>query len=186
MGLAEKHGAAEQIAPAGVDRTTGLPQRQAFQARLQESTREAAQTGRPLSLIVAGIDDFDRVSARLGPAVSGACVQIVVENVTRTIQRIGMYMARLDRGEFGIILPATDAEAVWRMATNIVYAVRQLGLQHPIDAPRLLSLSAGVATSDGHFDLDGQALWVVADQALQRAKADRGDRVATSAEPPVA
>ena len=81
-----------------------------------------------------------------------------------------------------LLLPATDAEAVWRMATNVVHAVRQLGLQHPIDSNRLMSLSAGVATSDGHFDLDGKALWVVADQAYQHARTGRGDSVATSEE----
>jgi len=165
-----------------VDRTTGLYDRQAFDTRLQESTREAAQNGRPLSLIITGIDDFERVGARLGPAVSSTCVQIVVENITRTIQRIGMFTARLGWNEFGMILPATDSGEVWRMANNIVHSVRQLGLQHPIDAPRLLSISVGVATNSGHFDMDGQALWVVADQAYQRARFDHGDRVATSAE----
>ncbi len=182
MRVAETHAPAERAPRRRVDRTTGLPEREAFETRLQEATREAAQSTRPLSLIIAGIDDFERVSERLGPAVSGACVQIVVENITRTIQRIGMFMARLEQSEFGIILPATDEEAVWRMAHNIVHSVRQLGLQHPIDTPRLLSLSAGIATSSGHFDLDGHALWVVADQALQRARSGRGDSVATSAE----
>lgn len=182
MRVAESHRSMERPTRRRVDRTTGLPEREAFEARLEEATREAARTTRPLSLIIAGIDDFARISERLGPAVSGACVQIVVENITRTIQRIGMFMARLEQSEFGIILPATDEEAVWRMANNVVHAVRQLGLQHPIDAPRLLSLSAGIATSPGHFDLDGQALWVVADQAFRRASAGRGDSVATSAD----
>jgi len=182
MPLAEQHKPTRQDADRRLDRATGLFDREAFGARLQEATREAAENGRPLSLIISGIDDFERVGARLGPAVSSTCVQIVVENMTRTIQRIGMFTARLDWNEFGMILPATDAEEVWRMANNIVHSVRQLGLQHPIDAPRLLSLSAGVATSTGHFDMDGQALWVVADQAYQRARSNQGDRVATSAE----
>jgi len=173
-----------QDAPQHVDRATGLYDRPAFHARLQEATGEASQNGRPLSLIISGIDDFERVGARLGPAVSSTCVQIVVENMTRTIQRIGMFAARLDWNEFGMILPATDAGAVWRMANNMVHTVRQLGLRHPVDTPRLLSLSAGVATSHGHFDMDGQALWVVADQAYHRAKTDHGDRVATSADSP--
>lgn len=182
MRLAAQHGTLQQDGLQHVDRATGLYDREAFQNRLQQATREAAENGRPLSLIISGIDDFERVGTRLGPAVSSTCVQIVVENMTRTIQRVGMFTARLDRNEFGMILPATDAEEVWRMANNIVHSVRQLGLQHPIDAPRLLSLSAGVATSDGHFDMDGQALWVVADQAYHRATSERGDRVATSAD----
>jgi diguanylate cyclase (GGDEF)-like protein len=159
-----------------------LYDRQAFDARLQQATLQTAQNGRPLSLIISGIDDFERVGARLGPAVSSTCVQIVVENMTRTIQRVGMFTARLDWNEFGMVLPATDAAEVWRMANNIVHSVRQLGLQHPIDAPRLLSVSVGIATNSGHFDMDGQALWVVADQAYHRARSDHGDRVATSAE----
>lgn len=182
MRPAVQHRATHHDAPQHVDRTTGLYDRQAFDTRLQEATLHASQNGRPLSLIISGIDDFERVGARLGPAVSSTCVQIVVENMTRTIQRVGMFTARLDWNEFGMILPATDAQEVWRMANNIVHSVRQLGLQHPVDAPRLLSISAGVATNCGHFDMDGQALWVVADQAYHRARSDLGDRVATSAE----
>lgn len=182
MGLAVKHNADALEAARRQDSATGLYDREAFQNRLQQATREAADSARPLSLIISGIDDFERIGARLGPAVSSTCVQIVVENMTRTIQRVGMFTARLDWNEFGMILPATDPGEVWRMANSMVYAVRQLGLQHPVEAPRLLSISAGVATSDGHFDMDGQALWVVADQAYHRARAGHGDRVATSAE----
>jgi len=180
MRLAAHNRSANLDAPQHVDRTTGLYDRSAFLDRLQEATGEAGRNGRPLSLIISGIDDFERVGARLGPAVSSTCVQIVVENMTRTVQRIGMFTARLDWNEFGMILPATDSDEVWRMANNMVHAVRQLGLQHPVDAPRLLSLSAGVATSNGHFDMDGQALWVVADQAYHHARAGQGDRVNTS------
>jgi len=182
MPLAEHIKPSRQDAKSRLDKATGLYDREAFQVRLQETTREAADNGRSLSLIIFGIDDFERVGERLGPAVSSTCVQIVVETITRTVQRVGMFTARLDWNEFGLILPATDADEVWRMGTNIVHSVRQLGLQHPIDAPRLLSLSAGVATNSGHFDMDGQALWVVADQAFHRAKSNRGDRVATSAD----
>lgn len=182
MPLAEQHKPTRQDVERRLDQATGLYDRAAFENRLREATREAAGNGRALSLIISGIDDFDRISERLGPAVSNTCVQIVVETMTRTIQRVGMFSARLDWNEFGMILPATGADEVWRMANNIVLSVRQLGFRHPIDGARMLSLSAGVATSDGHFDIDGQALWVVADQAFHRARGELGDRVATSAD----
>lgn len=165
-----------------LDRITGLHERSAFERCLREETQRAAARGQPLSLMIICIDDFDSLVTRFGPDTADACAQIIVETITRTVPRVGMFSARLARGEFGLILPATDAQSVALLANNIVHAVREVGLRHPARAEGLVSVSAGVATSDGHFDLDGQALWVVADQAAHRAQARGGDRFATSAD----
>lgn len=167
---------------AAIDRITGLQERSAFERCLREETQRAAACGQPLSLMIICIDDFADLASRFGTDTADTCAQIIVETVTRTVQRVGMFSARLAGGEFGLILPATDAQSVALLANNIVHAVREVGLRHPLRRERLISVSAGVATSDGHFDLDGQALWVVADQAAHRAQARGGDRFATSAD----
>ena len=111
-----------------------------------------------MSLIIAAIDDFERISERLGPGMSATCVQVVVETITRAVQRVGMFTARIDWNEFGMILPATDETSAKLLANTAVLAVRQLGLSHPVETGRPVTLSAGVATSDGHFDMDGSAV----------------------------
>ncbi len=166
--------------PERPDRLTGLQERESFRARLSAETRHATADGRPLSLMIVGIDDFEALRRQAGSATADACAQIIVETMTRTVRRVGMFCARLECDQFGIILPATDTEAVWALGRNVVHAVRQLGLRHPLGGPRLIAVSAGVATNHGRFDLDGQALWVVTDQALNHAFAAGGDRVSDS------
>ena len=173
---------ADQTERAQTDSLTGLHDWRAFESRLRDATAEAARGGRPLSLIIIGIDDFTNLQRRLGTSTTNACVQIVVETMTRAVQRVGMFMARLAHGQFGMILPCTDEQSVQLLAGHLVHCVRSLGLRHPSRPDSLVTVSAGIATSNGHWDIDGQALWVIADQALHHAAQSGGDRTATVAE----
>ena len=168
-------------APPYIDRPVGARATPSFERRLSKATFEAAGAGGYLSLISAGIDNFATMAWRDGPTAE-RCEERICKALERELRWSGAFLTRLGLGQFGIIVPDADRATVWTLAERLVGGVERLQLAHPAARGSRLSLSAGVATSHGRWDMDGMALWVVAEHAQQCAVARGGRCAATSAQ----
>ena len=171
--LVERMGEAWTLAT--VDLLTGVLNRQALLARLEEELGRAARYQRPCSIVLVDLDHFKRVNDTHGHAAGDVVLREVAEILrlnVRTTDIVGRYGGE----EFMIVLPETDADAAAASAEKLRRLVgsRQVRLEdgHVLT----ITLSAGVAGGLGqHLDLD--ALIRDSDAALYSAKALGRDQV---------
>lgn len=171
--LAQRMGQAWTLAT--VDLLTGVLNRQALLARLDEELERAARYQRPCSIVLVDLDHFKRVNDTHGHA-AGDRVLREIADVLRANVRTADIVGRYGGEEFMIVLPETDADAAASIAEKLrrMVASREVRLEdgHVLT----ITMSAGVAGGLGqHLRLDG--LVRDADGALYSAKALGRDQV---------
>ncbi|MCK6425536.1 MAG: EAL domain-containing protein [Burkholderiaceae bacterium] len=134
------------------DPLTGLPNRAAFQARLQAVV---AAPGEPAALLLLDLDHFKSVNDTLGHEAGD---RLLVEAAARLRACLasGQHIARLGGDEFAIVLPALPDSAVaaalaqrlievlvrpFQLGTSEVYVSASIGIaMYPADAAEAESL----------------------------------------------
>ncbi len=159
---------------ADTDALTGLPNRRAGLARLDEAFAEARRTGAPLSVGFVDVDLFKRINDLHGHD-AGDRVLIAVGEALAAELRHRDAVARMGGEEFLVLLPGTGAgdararlEAMRRRIAATAPTPAVAGLQ--------LSASIGLATRTDD-DAAPVALLRRADDAMYRAKHAGRDRV---------
>jgi diguanylate cyclase (GGDEF)-like protein/PAS domain S-box-containing protein len=163
-----KHAEARIIHLAHHDPLTDLPNRAAFNERLEMTLENADRTGTPFAVLCIDFDRFKEVNDVFGHLVGDSMLREVARRMHEAAK--GNFIARLGGDEFTIIVegdqPSSAAEAV---AARLQAAVAQ---DIFVDGHELrvgLSIGVGVYPQDG---MDAATLLVHADAALYRAKAD--------------
>ena len=151
------------------DALTGIPNRRAYDQKLNEEVSRARRTGAPLSLLMVDIDLFKQYNDTFGHLAGDSALQSVAR-VLLTSLRPYDFLARYGGEEFAIILPATD------LSDAIVVAERVRGLVFNSEFPhRKFTISIGVARLDLEAGL--RAMVQTADNGLYRAKASGRNKV---------
>ena len=154
------------------DALTGLPNRRAFAARLDEEIVAAGETGGHLALLCLDLDRFKEVNDLFGHAAGDK----MLKNVARCISGIlgeGQMLARLGGDEFAIIAPRlARPEEASRIAEAILRAFREEN--ENATAEGLMSTSIGIALCPDDAS-DREMLLSNADAALYRAKSEGRD-----------
>jgi diguanylate cyclase (GGDEF)-like protein/PAS domain S-box-containing protein len=151
------------------DTLTGLPNRAAFEARLEQEIETHLMTGRHLAVLCLDLDRFKEVNDLFGHAAGDKLLQTVARCVGDVLGGRQM-MARLGGDEFAVIAPDLgDPAQAGVLAERIFEAMRTENER--AEASALLSTSIGIATLPGDA-MDRTALLNHADTALYRAKAD--------------
>jgi len=162
------------------DPVTGLPNRRAWDAALEERLAEAAEVPGRLCLAVLDLDYFKRINDAHGHAVGDEVLRSSGRAVRQSL-REGDFVARLGGDEFGLLLWVPDE----RTAGSVVDRVRAA-------LPALLAQSAthAVGASAGyHLSPAGcpetpvpspEVLFAAADAALREAKQQGRDRTVGS------
>ncbi len=150
------------------DALTDLPNRLAFNERLEAQLRSAAAAGETFALLCVDLDRFKEVNDVFGHMTGDGLLQ----EVGRSIQGVmeGAFLARLGGDEFALIsaqgCDPAQAEALGdRLLSSVAQEFTVQG--HPLR----IAMSVGVAMfpDDGY---DSDSLVANADAALYRAKAD--------------
>jgi diguanylate cyclase (GGDEF)-like protein len=97
-----------------VDRVTGLPDRAAWEERLEAAIARARGTGEPVSLLLLDVDGFGAYNERFGRAGGDALLTALGRAWRRPLREDDL-LARIGADEFGVLLPRCtpdDAEAV--------------------------------------------------------------------------
>jgi diguanylate cyclase (GGDEF)-like protein len=152
------------------DALTCIPNRRAFNERIEEEAARARRTGEPLSLLLADIDGFKAYNDEFGHQAGDDALYTVAQMLGAGARPYD-HVARYGGEEFAVILPMTNLEAAHCIAERLLAAVAAAEIPH-----RRLTLSIGVAGMTAHFD--ARELIRVADRALYEAKARGRNRVA--------
>jgi diguanylate cyclase (GGDEF)-like protein len=146
------------------DPLTGLKNHGFFFERLGEELERARRYGRPLSVIIADIDDFKSINDTYGHVVGDRVLRSLGEAFSERLREVDI-ACRIGGEEFGFVLPETDAEGGMLVARRLLSSVEEL------DVPEagLVTLSIGVAVFPTHAD-NQEELIESADMALYQAK----------------
>jgi len=151
------------------DALTGIPNRRAYDQKLQEEHARARRTRSALSLLLIDIDLFKQYNDTFGHPAGDAALQSVARVLLSSLRAYD-FLARYGGEEFAIILPSTD------LSDAIVVAERVRGLVANSEFPhRKFTVSIGVAKLDHDSDL--KAMVQSADNGLYRAKATGRNKV---------
>jgi two-component system, cell cycle response regulator len=149
------------------DGLTGLLNRRAFQARVDEALAQARRYKHSCSFILADIDRFKAVNDTYGHS-TGDCVLKGVARITREKARDTDLVARFGGEEFAIAMPQTTTRGAEAIAERIREAVMKEVFQTEL-GPLKVTLSLGIATYPEHGE-DRGAVIDLADQSLYHAK----------------
>jgi diguanylate cyclase (GGDEF)-like protein len=160
----------ELEALARLDPITHIPNRRAFDERLNAAFAHARRTSTALCLAVFDLDDFKRRNDTLGHAAGDACLKAFAAQLV-SHSRADDFAARIGGEEFALILPNTGEIEAANICIRIAALVR-----YGCCAGAPLTFSAGVA------ELDGSAMHPAtvvehADRAMYLAKQSGKDSV---------
>ena len=161
---------------AVMDGLTGIHNRRALMEQLPRELRRCARQNKPLSVLMADIDHFKAYNDAHGHAAGDKCLQAVAQAIKESIRRPGDFCARYGGEEFVVLLPETGLEAAVSIAETIRAHVEMMGMPHQ-DPPRFVTVSLGVALSDGKQTDSQETALQEADKALYKAKTGGRNRV---------
>jgi two-component system cell cycle response regulator len=162
---------------ARTDPLTGLANRRAFRARLDDEVKRARRYRTPLACVMMDLDHLKPINDELGHAAGDVAIEAVAEVIRRELRETD-FGARYGGDEFVILLPHTAATEAGVFAERVIERLREAAVE--VDGRVLhLGASLGVAAlGDDALDGDaGEALVRRADAALYEAKRSGRGRV---------
>jgi len=167
---------------ASIDKLTGLFNRQALDALLEQTLKDVERESYPLSIIVLDIDHFKGINDRHGHA-SGDIVIVAVAELLKGKLRRNDIVARWGGEEFLLLLRDCPLDEAVRLAEQIRAAVAEMDIRLPGEAIHV-TISAGVSQyAPGE---EAETFFIRADNALYRAKAAGRNKVEASELTPLA
>lgn len=152
-----------------IDELTGLYNAGYMKSRLEEEVSRAMRYHRPCSLILLGVDEFQKLKDLYGVlAGEGALHQLadLLRGQVSEVDRIG----RMGPDEFALILPERNKREAIELAESIRRAVESHKFSNgPQPLPCTLTVCAGISENplDGST---GETLFAKASEAIGRAK----------------
>lgn len=131
------------------DALTSLPNRRAFDMKLEQEWHAAVFTGTPISLVMIDVDFFKKFNDRFGHQAGDDCLRAVGTALGSALRRPGDQAARYGGEEFALLLPGARETGGTRLAQQARSAVEGLAIPHP-DNPlggSVVTVSLGVATA---------------------------------------
>jgi diguanylate cyclase len=128
------------------DSLTGIANRKAFDAELQKTLESAADSGRPVSLLMCDIDRFKNFNDTWGHQTGDQVLRLVANCLSENVKGRDT-AARYGGEEFGVILPETALDVAVTLANQIRAAVegKKLIKKSTGDILGTITISVGVA-----------------------------------------
>jgi diguanylate cyclase (GGDEF)-like protein len=155
---------------AHVDELTGLPNRRAFNVRLEIAWAEALAEDKPLALIILDADLFKQYNDSIGHLGGDACLRSIGEVIAGIVGNARGFAARIGGEEFAVILPHSTELHALELAEAIRLGVVGLALPHPSSPCGVQTVSLGVAVRRPFGGQPSIDLMRIADKALYGAK----------------
>lgn len=154
------------------DALTGLPNRRALDAQLEE----LYQRGERFAVILVDVDAFKAFNDCYGHQIGDDCLRRVAAMLRASLRFTADRVARMGGEEFAVVLPRTSLADARLIAERMRTAVHGLLIPHAASPTgHVVTVSAGVSASTGRT-LPGELIRE-ADRALYRAKSLGRDRV---------
>lgn len=153
------------------DVLTGLPNRRAFDDRLDSEVRRMAREGRPLAVLLVDVDHFKAVNDAYGHLNGDRMLRILGRQIQRSVGRPGDVAARFGGEEFAVLLPDTDLKGACHIAERIRSDVERCSMTLESGQRLSATVSIGLAAVEPAGGDAPRAIIRQADEALYEAKA---------------
>jgi diguanylate cyclase (GGDEF)-like protein len=167
---------------ATTDGLTGLYVRRFFEIRLREELARSRRHGGCVGLVMTDIDHFKKFNDTYGHQQGDVILRELAGIYRLTVRKDVDIPCRYGGEEFVAILPATDLDGALRAAERLRAVTAEHAFPGGPEGTLHVTLSAGVAVSDGPQPLEFDELLSRADQALYRAKDSGRNRVVSWAD----
>ncbi|HHC73316.1 MAG TPA: GGDEF domain-containing protein [Thiotrichales bacterium] len=157
---------------AMVDGLTGLPNRMAWDERVDEEFARWQRFGQPLSLLVIDIDHFKRINDSYGHQAGDRVLKTIAQRLREQV-RTTDFMARYGGEEFVLLMPGADIRAAFEVAEKLRQRVADSGFHYRGERVPV-TISGGLAQFF-HGDTP-ETVFERADKALYRAKNEGRNR----------
>jgi diguanylate cyclase len=159
-----------------IDSLTGISNRKAFDAALEEAVQKTRSTRSTFTVLIADVDHFKQVNDNYGHLIGDKVLRFVASTLKWCVKGKDL-VSRFGGEEFAVILMNTDVTGAYSVAEQIRRAIhagkiKDLNSQKMLDQ---VTISIGIAQFDSS-DLPNDLLQR-ADQALYQAKAKGRNRV---------
>ncbi len=157
----------EERSRALTDVLTQLPNREAWQERLDFEFRRWQRYRNPVSIAILDIDHFKRINDSYGHKVGDRVIQLLAKTLAERLRNTD-FVARYGGEEFVVVMPETDPESALSVLDKLREHIEQLPF-HFRGEPVSISFSAGLTQLAEGDDAD--SVFERADKALYQAKA---------------
>ncbi|MBP6735163.1 MAG: diguanylate cyclase, partial [Chromatiaceae bacterium] len=113
-----------------VDGLTGIANRRAFDARLDEEWRRSIRSGDPLGATMIDVDLFKQYNDARGHLVGDDCLRLVAGALTAALNRGGDFVARYGGEEFVCLFSGVDADTLALVSEKIRAGIEALQIPH--------------------------------------------------------
>lgn len=162
--LCARHWRRRYTESMATDELTGLANRRAFLARLQEETSRSQRTRSPLTLLFVDCDDFKHINDSQGHLAGDAVLRGVAESLSQGVRQYDT-VARFAGDEFIILCPHTNHAAAENVASRLMELLRI----RMDNGPYRITFSMGVATFED-LNRSPQDMIAAVDQAMYQVK----------------
>ncbi len=154
-----------------IDPLTRIPNRRCFMETLLKEFKRSRRSKEPLSVIMCDIDNFKMYNDTYGHIKGDKCLQKVAQAINTSLKRPTDFCARYGGEEFVVILPDTPLDGAIHVAERIRSNVEKMNIIHKHSLPAgVVTLSLGVASTEGLTPFTPETLIKNADTALYKAK----------------
>lgn len=116
---------------ATTDELTGVANYRRFREFLEYERKRAARSKKPISLLIADLDDFKNYNDTYGHQAGDECLRKVARLMVECCRRPGDLVCRYGGDEFAVVLAETDLVGAHTVAERIRERVEQLVLGEP-------------------------------------------------------
>ncbi|WP_334012660.1 GGDEF domain-containing protein [Alteromonas sp. S167] len=166
---------AEQVMQSRTDTLTRLPNRQAYNEKLEHAFSHFKDSGEPLAVAVVDIDHFKSINDRFGHAAGDKTLQVVSRHLKQSMEK-HEFIARWGGEEFVMLFPNADIDRVDKKLNEMRTHLASLPFKFKQEKVRI---TASFGATCFHKDDNTDSVFERADEYLYRAKRDGRNRVIT-------
>jgi diguanylate cyclase (GGDEF)-like protein len=163
---------------ASSDALTGLHNRRHFDIASDIEWRRARRERRPVSLIIADVDQFKAYNDHYGHPAGDDCLKAISSVLRDCALRPGDIAARYGGEEFIMLMPGTNGEGAVLVAETLRQRIEQLGIRHERSTiSSCVTISAGVYSCIPDDGMSVQQGLAETDRRLYQAKREGRNRI---------
>jgi diguanylate cyclase len=151
---------------AMIDALTGIPNRAAYDDRIEQEFKRWKRFTRPVSILAWDIDRFKSINDAYGHKAGDKVLRVIGQHLARHVRDTD-FVARYGGEEFVMLLVGTGVEEARVVADKIRVELAALGF-HFHDSPVAVTASCGITEFSGGDTPD--TIFDRADRALYKAK----------------
>lgn len=175
-----RHNAQVSLEMANTDQLTSLHNRRYMMSHLENLISAAAQTGKPLALLLLDIDRFKTVNDRCGHDIGDDVLKEFAKRIAANLRGVDL-ACRYGGEEFVVMMPDMEGPLAIAIAERLRKRIETTPIViSPASGTLSITISVGIAISEGKID-SAEALLHRADQALYSAKRAGRNRVVAAA-----